>query len=66
TGKVVRTLNIGHTPAGVYQSKTRAIQWDGRNNSSEQVASGIYFYTLTANTLTSNSFTATRKLLILK
>ena len=60
-GSVVRTLKIGHQPAGVYQSKHRAAYWDGKNELGEKVASGLYFYTLTAG-----DFTATRKLLIAK
>ncbi len=61
TGKVVRTLALGHQPAGVYKTRSRAAHWDGRNEIGESVASGIYFYTLTAG-----KFTATRKMLILK
>ena len=60
-GKVVRTLILGQQPAGMYQSKTRAAYWDGRNTVGEPVASGVYFYTLTAG-----EFTATRKMLIRK
>ena len=60
-GKLVRTLVLGHQPAGVYQSRSRAVYWDGRNSIGERVASGVYFYTLTAG-----EFTATRKLLIAK
>ena len=60
-GVLVRTLALGQTPAGIYQSRSRAVYWDGRNNIGESVASGIYFYTLTAG-----DFTATRKLLIRK
>ena len=60
-GKVVRHLDLGHQAAGYYQSKARAAYWDGRNNISERVASGLYFYTLTAG-----DFAATRKMLILK
>ena len=60
-GTVVRELVLGHQPAGVYQSKHRAAYWDGRNHQGEPVASGVYFYTLTAG-----DFTATRKLLIVK
>ena len=60
-GKLVRALAVGHTPAGIYQSRTRAAYWDGRNDVGESVASGVYFYTLTAG-----DFTATRKLLIRK
>ena len=60
-GTLVRTLSLGHQPAGVYQSKGRAAYWDGRNAQGEPVASGVYFYTLTAG-----EFRATRKLLIRK
>ena len=60
-GKLVRTLELGHQAAGNYQTKHRAAYWDGRNNFGERVASGVYFYTLTAG-----NFTATRKMLIRK
>ena len=60
-GVAVRQLVLGHQPAGVYQSRGRAAYWDGRNNHGEPVASGVYFYTLTAG-----DFTATRKLMIRK
>jgi hypothetical protein len=60
-GAVVRHLHLGHQPAGIYESRSRAVYWDGKNNLGEPVASGLYFYTLTAG-----EFTATRKLLIRK
>ena len=60
-GTLIRTLALGQTPAGIYQSRSRAAYWDGRNDVGESVASGIYFYTLTAG-----DFTSTRKLLIRK
>ncbi len=60
-GALVRTLDLGHQPAGVYQQRTRAAYWDGHNEVGEPVASGVYFYTLTAG-----DFTATRKMLIRK
>ena len=60
-GVVVRRLKLGYQAAGFYQSRSRAIHWDGRNNIGEKVASGVYFYTLTAG-----EFTATQKLLIRK
>ena len=61
TGVVVRRLDIGHRLAGHYADRGRAAYWDGRNARGESVASGVYFYTLTAG-----DFTATRKMLIRK
>ena len=61
SGTLVRTLNLGHQPAGIYQSRSRAAYWNGKNELGESVASGVYFYTLTAG-----NFTATRKMLIMK
>ncbi len=60
-GRTVRHLHLGHQPAGIYESRSRAAYWDGRNSLGEPVASGVYFYTLTAG-----DFRATRKLLIRK
>ena len=60
-GTVVRMSNLGHQPIGTYQDKSRAAYWDGKNEVGEPVASGVYFYTLTAG-----NFTATRKMLIRK
>ena len=60
-GQVVRRLALGHQLAGIYQSRSRAAYWDGKNIFGESVASGVYFYTLTAG-----HFTATRKMLIRK
>ena len=60
-GHVVRTLALGHQTAGMYQSRSRAAYWDGKNAVGEPVASGVYFYTLTAG-----DFSATRKMLIRK
>ena len=60
-GTVVRTLVLGHQPVETYQDKSRAAYWDGRNDVGELVASGVYFYTLTAG-----DFSATRKMLIRK
>ena len=61
SGGVVRRLEVGHQPAGIYQNRSRALYWDGRNQHGESVASGLYFYTLK-----SGEFTGTRKMLIRK
>lgn len=60
-GPVVRTLTLGQKPVGIYRSKSRAAHWDGKNQRGEPVASGVYFYTLTTD-----DFSATRKMLIRK
>ena len=60
-GRLLRTLSLGHQPAGIYQSRHRAAYWDGRNELGETVASGVYFYTVFIG-----DFTATRKMLIRK
>ena len=60
-GTLVRTLSLGHQVAGMYQDRSRAAYWDGKNELGEKVASGVYFYTLTAG-----EFSATRKMLIRK
>ena len=60
-GAVVRTLALGHQDTGIYQIRSRAAYWDGKNEFGESVASGVYFYTLTAG-----DFSATRKMLIRK
>ena len=60
-GQIVRQLALGHQSAGVYQSQSKAVYWNGRNEQGERVASGVYFYTLSAG-----DFTATRRMLIQK
>ena len=60
-GKLIRTLELGQVPAGTYQNRSRAAYWDGRNAQGEPVASGVYFYTLSAG-----DFSATRKMVIRK
>ena len=60
-GQVVRTIDVGHQTAATYENRSKAIYWDGRNGVGEQVASGVYFYHLSAG-----DYSATRKMLILK
>ena len=60
-GVLVRTLVLGYQGAGIYESRARAAYWDGKNEVGEPVASGVYFYRLTAG-----DFTATRRMLIVK
>ena len=61
SGRVVRTLDVGHRIASAYENRSKAIYWDGRNGLGEQVASGVYFYHLSAG-----DYSATRKMLVVK
>ena len=58
-GRLIRTLELGHQSIGIYESRSRAAYWNGRNAQGEPVASGVYFYTLTAG-----DFSATKKMVI--
>jgi steroid delta-isomerase-like uncharacterized protein len=60
-GRLVRTLDLGQRAAGFYLGRSRAAYWDGKNDSSEPVSSGLYFYQLQAGDVNS-----TRKLVIVK
>ena len=60
-GRVVRTIDVGHRVAAVYESRAKAVYWDGRNEFGEAVASGVYFYHLSAG-----DYSATRRMVILK
>ena len=61
SGGIVRTLDLGFKGQGFYMTRSTAAYWDGRNNIGEQVASGVYFYSLNTP-----DFSGTRKMLILK
>ena len=61
TGELVRELELGYKPAGQYVDSDRAVHWDGRNASGEDVASGIYYCIIQAG-----KFIAARKMVMLK
>ena len=61
TGHLVRTLPVGFQPAGIYSSRTKAAYWDGKTETGETVASGIYFYNITIG-----DYSQTRRMVILK
>lgn len=46
SGNTVRTFELGHMSAGSYESKGKAVYWDGKNDFGELVSTGIYFYRL--------------------
>ncbi len=56
TGRRVRSLVDGAQPAG-----QQSVTWDGRDDGGTTVASGVYFYRMTAG-----SFAQTRKMVLLK
>lgn len=60
-GQIIRTLDMGHRPAGMYLDRSMAAYWDGRNDRGESVASGVYYYVLSAG-----DFNATRRMLLRK
>lgn len=60
-GHLVRQLDLGVQKAGSYVDKQNAAYWDGKNQFGQLVSSGLYFYTLKADT-----FQAVRRMVILK
>ena len=60
-GRLVQHLGLGFQEVGTYLQRDRAIYWDGRTQSGEQVASGTYFYTLKTA-----GYVSTQKMIILK
>jgi len=61
SGRLIRTLDLGHRDAGHYLDRSTAAHWDGRNSSGEGVASGVYLFRLTAG-----GFSGMKRMLILK
>jgi len=55
-GQKVKTLVDEQKPAGEYQTT-----WEGRNDSGEEVASGVYFYRMNAG-----DFSQTKKMVLLR
>jgi len=60
-GQIVRSMEMGFQPAGIYSSQAKAIYWDGKSQTGETVASGIYFYSIIIG-----DETQTRRMVILK
>jgi hypothetical protein len=56
TGRAVRVIEAARKAPGRYVAR-----WDGRNLAGERVASGVYFYRITAG-----DFQATRKMIVLE
>jgi hypothetical protein len=60
-GQRVRTLVSDIQAAGY-----RTMEWDGRSNSGQQLASGVYFLQIAARGENGKSFTSVRKLMLMK
>ena len=60
-GDVVRQFDLGYQSAGAYETRSRAVYWNGTNDFGEPVANGVYFYSLSTN-----DYSRTRKATILK
>ena len=56
TGQIVRVLTDGHLAAGAY-----VLAWDGRDESGQEAASGVYIYRLEGT-----SFAITRRMMLLR
>jgi hypothetical protein len=61
SGKLVKIINLGYKPSGLYTSKEMSAYWDGRNSGGEIVSSGVYLYTIQAG-----NFSATKKMLVVR
>jgi hypothetical protein len=61
SGELVRQLELGYKPAGLYVSQDRAVHWDGKDKFGMPVTSGIYFYSIQAG-----DFSAVKKLIVLR
>ena len=61
SGKLVRALSLGHRESGIYVKKDKAVYWNGKSDVGEEVASGVYFYSINTS-----EFSATRKLIVRK
>ena len=61
SGKLIRSLSLGQKEAGFYVAKGKAVYWNGKSDAGEEVASGVYFYSIKAG-----DFSATRKLIVRK
>jgi len=54
-------MSLCHKPAEFHTTRDKATYWDCKNEAGEQVASGIYFYTIQAG-----KFAATKKMVVAK
>ena len=60
-GELIRSINVGKQAAGAYINRQRAAYWDGKDDTGQSVASGVYFYQLLAD-----DFSETRRMVVMK
>ena len=60
-GELIRSIDMGRQAAGAYTTRQRAAYWDGKDDTGQSVASGIYFYQLLAD-----DFSETRRMVVMK
>ena len=60
-GELIRSINVGKQAAGAYMNRQRAAYWDGKDDTGQFVASGVYFYQLLAD-----DFSETRRMVVIK
>ena len=60
-GELIRSIDAGIQASGTYASRQRAVYWDGKDNTGQAVASGVYFYQLLAD-----DFSKTRRMVVMK
>jgi len=61
SGNRVRRIDLGQRPPGAYRTRDKAAYWDGRTDTGEVTASGVYFVELTAG-----SYREARRIVMLK
>ena len=60
-GELIRSIDVGRQAAGAYTNRQRAVYWDGKDDTGQSVASGVYFYQLLAD-----NFSETRRMVVMK
>ena len=60
-GEEVRRIHLGQIPAGYYDTKGKAVLWDGKDGYGQEVSSGVYFYAIRAG-----NFVAQKKMIIVR
>ena len=60
-GELIRSIDVGKQTAGAYTTRQRAAYWDGKDDTGQPVASGVYFYQLLAD-----DFSETRRMVVMK